>query len=107
MFSNDNFTLAHLLEIREQTKADPAIIERTIYAFGLLEAISKVGLSFIFKGGTSLIVLLNKPRRLSTDIDIIVEPGTDIDEYIKKAGILFPFTHCFCASYNRHPIWDK
>lgn len=91
MFTNDNFTQAHLLRIREQTKADPAIIERMIYAFGLLEAISKVGLSFIFKGGTSLMVLLNKPRRLSTDIDIVVEPGTDIDEYIKKAGILFPF----------------
>ena len=50
-----------------------------------------MGLSFIFKGGTSLIVLLSKPRRLSTDIDIVVEPGTDIDEYIKKAGVLFPF----------------
>ncbi len=31
-------------------------------------------------------LLLDRPRRLSTDIDIIVEPGTDIDEYIRKAG---------------------
>lgn len=36
-------------------------------------------------------LLLDHPRRLSTDIDIIVEPGTDIDEYIRKAGKIFPF----------------
>ena len=31
--------------------------------------------------------------RLSTDIDIVVEPGTDINDYIEKAGKIFPFTH--------------
>lgn len=36
-------------------------------------------------------LLLDPPRRLSTDIDIIVEPGTDIDEYIRRAGKIFPF----------------
>ena len=36
-------------------------------------------------------LLLEHPRRLSTDIDIIVEPGTDIDNYIRKAGEIFPF----------------
>lgn len=37
-------------------------------------------------------LLLNRPRRLSTDIDIIVEPGTDIDDYIRRASEIFPFT---------------
>ena len=46
---------------------------------------------FIFKGGTSLLVMLDNPRRLSTDIDIIVEPGTDVDAYINEAGTIFPF----------------
>lgn len=46
---------------------------------------------FVFKGGTSLLVLLNEPRRLSTDIDIIVDRGTDVDGYIEKAGRIFPF----------------
>lgn len=91
MLRDENYTLSNILDIRAQTGADPSIIERTVYAFGLLEAIAKTGLSFIFKGGTSLMILLSEPRRLSTDIDIIVEPGTDIDEYIQQAGMIFPF----------------
>jgi hypothetical protein len=50
-----------------------------------------VGLPFTFKGGTSLMLLLPHPMRLSTDIDIRVDPGTDIDAYIEKAKIIFPF----------------
>ena len=30
-------------------------------------------------------MLMDKPRRLSTDIDIIVEPGTDLDDYLEKS----------------------
>ena len=91
MLKRDNYTQSHIMNIRAQTGADPAIIERTVFAFGLLEAIAKTGLSFIFKGGTSIMMLLKEPRRLSTDIDILVKPGTDIDEYIQKAGAFFPF----------------
>lgn len=36
-------------------------------------------------------LLLDHPKRLSTDIDIIVKPGIDIDNYILKAGEIFPF----------------
>ena len=36
-------------------------------------------------------LLLKTPRRLSTDIDIIVEPGTDISYYIQEASKIFPF----------------
>lgn len=93
MLSRKNYSAEHIHELRKQTGSDPSILERTIYAFGLLEAIRKVNMPFIFKGGTSLMVLLEEPRRLSTDIDIIVEPGTDVDEYIKEAGQIFPFTH--------------
>lgn len=35
--------------------------------------------------------MLDDPRRLSTDIDIVVAPGTDMDTYIEKAGTIFPF----------------
>ena len=38
-----------------------------------------------------LMLLLKHPMRLSTDIDIIVKPGTDIYEYIKRAAEIFPF----------------
>lgn len=91
MLSKDMYTEDYILDLNKRTGNDPSLLERVIYAFGLLEAIQRVGLPFCFKGGTSLMVLLDHPLRLSTDIDIIVAPGTDIDEYIRKAGDIFPF----------------
>lgn len=77
--------------LRNRYKTDPGLIERALYAFGLLEALIIAGLKFTFKGGTSMMLLLEHPVRLSTDIDIIVEPGTVVDEFIEKAGNIFPF----------------
>ncbi len=91
MLAHENFTAEHIAELREKTHADPSILERTVFAFGLLEALRQVNMPFIFKGGTSLLIMLEKPKRLSTDIDIIVDGLTDIDRYINKAGELFPF----------------
>ena len=78
MLTRDNFTEKHIRELQNNSNRDPILIERTVYAFGLLEAIVRVGMPFIFKGGTCLMLLLEHPQRLSTDIDIIVEPGTDV-----------------------------
>jgi len=91
MLLRENYTAEHVLRLREETGADPSILERTVFAFGLLEAIRSVDMPFIFKGGTSLLVMLDEPRRLSTDIDIIVDRDTDVDGYIEKAGKIFPF----------------
>lgn len=91
MLSKSMYTAEYIQGLYKKTGNDPALLERVIYAFGLLEAIRRVELPFCFKGGTSLMLLLDHPRRLSTDIDIIVEPGTDIDEYIRRAGEIFPF----------------
>jgi len=91
MLSRDNYTAEYILKLWEATGADPSILERTVFAFGLLEDIQSVGLPFIFKGGTSLLVMLKEPRRLSTDIDIIVGQDVDVDGYIEKAGKIFPF----------------
>ena len=91
MLKRNNFTNEKVRQLQAETKRDPALLERMIYAFGLIEALSLVGLDFIFKGGSCLMLLLNQPKRLSTDIDIIVKPGTDIDDYIEKASEIFPF----------------
>lgn len=91
MLTQDNFTEEHIRELQKGSKRDPILLERTVYAFGLLEAISRVGMPFVFKGGTCLLLLMNHPRRLSTDIDIVVKPGTPVDEYIEKASVIFPF----------------
>lgn len=92
MLSTAMYTEAYIRDLYQRTGNDPALLERVIYAFGLLEAIRKVNLPFCFKGGTALMLLLEHPRRLSTDIDIVVDPGTDIDEYICRAGSIFPFS---------------
>lgn len=91
MIIKENFSEEHIRQIQNENRRDPLLIERTLFAFGLLEALVKVGLQFTFKGGTSMMLLLPKPMRLSTDIDIVVEPGTDIDAYIEKAKVIFPF----------------
>lgn len=94
MLNTRNFELEYLRELQRKYRKDPALLERVLYAFGLLEALVQVGLPFVFKGGTSLMLLLKHPMRLSTDIDIIVKPGTDIEKYIEAAGKIFPFTSC-------------
>lgn len=91
MIDPTTFTAEHIRNIQQQSKRDPALIERVIFAFGLLEAIARSGLPFIFKGGTSLILLMYKPRRFSTDIDIVVEPDAEIDKYLEKAAVIWPF----------------
>ena len=91
MLTRANYSKEHIEVLQKDSGNDPALLERVLFAFGLLEAISRVKLPFIFKGGTCLMLLLKKPMRLSTDIDIVVEPGTDIDNYIDKAGKIFPF----------------
>lgn len=91
MISKESYEEKHIRNIQEKTHRDPNLIERVIYAFGLLEALVKVDLPFIFKGGTCLMLLLDKPHRFSTDIDIVVDPKINIDEYIIKISKIFPF----------------
>ncbi|MBO5568558.1 MAG: nucleotidyl transferase AbiEii/AbiGii toxin family protein [Clostridia bacterium] len=91
MITKENYSEEHIRLLQTGTRRDPVLIERALFAFGLLEALAQVGMEFTFKGGTSLILLLSKPMRLSTDIDIVVKPGTDVDEYIRRASAIFPF----------------
>lgn len=54
-------------------KADVELIEKVLCALYLLENLVVSELTFIFKGGTSLLLLLDKIHRFSIDIDIIIE----------------------------------
>lgn len=91
MITRENYSVEHIMDLHKSSKRDPNLIERVLFAFGLLEALRKVELPFIFKGGTSFLLILDKPMRLSTDVDIIVEPGTEVDKYLEKAAKIFPF----------------
>ena len=91
MIIPENYLLEHIDGLAKKYGSDRFIAERAMYAFGLLEAISRTGLKFVFKGGSCLMLLLDSPKRLSTDIDIMVAPGTDVESYIEEAGKIFPF----------------
>ena len=66
---------------------DPTIMESMVHALYLLEQLKLTGLDFIFKGGTSLVLLMEQPKRFSVDIDIIVSPSLQrekLEEYLSK-----------------------
>jgi len=77
MVSSQCFELDWIAKIREKfPKTDPSIIEKTIYAFKLPGLLIENGVDFIFKGGTSMLLHIDTPRRLSIDIDIV----SNVDE---------------------------
>ena len=94
MIIRENFGEEHIRELQSKNRKDPQLIERALYALGLVEALAQTGLQFIFKGGSCLMLLLPHLMRLSTDIDIIVDPGTDVKGFIEKAAEIFPFVSC-------------
>jgi predicted nucleotidyltransferase component of viral defense system len=62
-------------------------MESMIYALYLLEQLKMTGFDFVFKGGTSLILLMTNPKRFSVDIDIIADPKTNkehLEEYFAQ-----------------------
>lgn len=64
---------------------DLGIIEKVIRAFALLDLLARSGCPYIFKGGTCVgLILGDKTRRLSIDIDIICPPGTNVEEYLDR-----------------------
>ena len=65
---------------------NPTLIEKTIRAFSLLEALAVSGCPFVFKGGTALMLHMNSAKRISIDVDLICEPGTDVIGYLNKTA---------------------
>jgi predicted nucleotidyltransferase component of viral defense system len=75
---------------------NPPLLEKMFYALSLAELLQIYGLKFIFKGGTSLILLLEYPQRFSIDIDIItknnqIEIEAILDKICKKSNIFFRY----------------
>ncbi len=68
----------------ENRKADKILIEKVIRALLLLEGLAQSGLPFIFKGGSSIMLLQKRPKRFSIDIDIIVPGKADFDALFVK-----------------------
>lgn len=84
-----------IAEKRKKYSKDPTLMESMIYALYLLEQLQLSGLNFIFKGGTSLILLMKEPKRFSVDIDIIVSPKINrekLEKYLSKIEETSAFT---------------
>ncbi|MCP5050165.1 MAG: nucleotidyl transferase AbiEii/AbiGii toxin family protein, partial [bacterium] len=72
MILPESFTKEWIERFKQQkefSRINPPVLEKMIHALALAEALKKAGMSFIFKGGSSLILLLEKERRFSVDID--------------------------------------
>ncbi len=81
-YINDaDFTRESIIEKRESlSEVDPAFIEKTIYAMELVGQLALMDLSFVFKGGTSLLLLDPSFGRFSIDVDIFTE--TEKEEFV-------------------------
>lgn len=85
MIHPDSRTLSWIEQVAKDNKIkDITLVEKTIRAFSLLEALARSGCPFLFKGGSSLMLHLDTGKRLSIDIDIICPPGTRIEDYLEK-----------------------
>jgi hypothetical protein len=88
MISPQSFTTEWINSHRKDkrfTRINPPVLEKMIRALALLEALALNKLDFIFKGGTSLVLLLSEPRRFSVDIDILTEHSrTDLESAFDK-----------------------
>ena len=91
MIRQETFTKANIDRIVAKYKVDYELAARAVFALGLTEALCKSGAEFIFKGGSSLMLLFETPKRLSTDVDILVPPGYPIEDYLKEAAKFYPF----------------
>lgn len=85
MIHPESRTLSWIEQAAKDNKVkDIALVEKTIRAFSLLEALVRSGCPFLFKGGSSLMLHLDTGKRLSIDIDIICPPGTRMEDYLEK-----------------------
>lgn len=84
MITNQSRLPEWIMGIRKASGGrDPILIEKMIMALTLVEELRLSGLDFIFKGGTSLLLLLGTPRRFSIDIDVLVTERTEPENYIQ------------------------
>ncbi len=94
MITQKNLTKEWLEKVSKSHKnidrninADKILIEKTIRAFLLLEGLVKHNFSFVFKGGTALMLHFNSAKRLSIDIDIILpQEPSDLDKILDSVA---------------------
>ena len=82
MIDKTCFKAGFIQRMSKEYRFDPGLIERAIYAFQLLGGLVDRGIDLVFKGGTSLMLVLPELRRFSIDVDIITK---DKDKVLRHA----------------------
>jgi hypothetical protein len=77
----------------ENRKADKILIEKVIRALLLLEGLVQSGLDFVFKGGSSVMLLQGMPKRFSIDLP------PDLVPYVK-----LEFSHFLFFNSSTSPV---
>lgn len=78
MIAENTFNPDRIKDLRKKFhRLDPVLLEKMLYALYLVEKLTEEKLNFIFKGGTSLILLRDEPRRFSIDVDIMTEESRE------------------------------
>jgi len=94
MIDKEKITIDWINKVsKENRNADKILVEKVIHALLLLEGLVKENMSFVFKGGTALMLLLDSTKRLSIDIDIILPKSPDnldetLDNVAKEQGFI-------------------
>lgn len=94
MINKNEISIEWLNQVSKQHRnADKILVEKVIRALLLLEGLAKQNLSFVFKGGTALMLHFNSTKRLSIDIDIILPSEPEnlesiLDAIVKEQGFL-------------------
>ncbi len=90
----------HFREQSEYSRIDYLSLEKMILALSLVEHLSKAKLQFVFKGGTSLSLLYNEPKRFSIDVDIVTkEEKTAIEKILTDV--------CTNSQFNRYEFDER
>ncbi len=87
MISEHNFTKEWMERVRGKyfKGNDPALLEKMAQALYLCEQLKINNLDFIFKGGTSLILLFDETQRFSIDIDIVTSANrTQLESVLEQ-----------------------
>lgn len=92
MIDREQITLEWIQKVsKENRKADKILVEKVVRALLLLEGLVKEKLTFVFKGGTALMLHFESTKRLSIDIDIIIADkpenlDTILENVMKEQG---------------------
>jgi transcription antitermination factor NusG len=88
MIHQDSLTLEWLRSVGTSQKiTDIALLEKAVRALILLEGLVESGIPFIFKGGTALMLMLDSARRLSIDIDIVMDQERDLNKELQQIAL--------------------